>query len=627
MALTKINSSVIANNTIAVGNIADNSVDATKIASNSILTRHIDDDQITGDQLADTLTVATKLGVGGAPSAILDVTLSGAGDIVKLTGDSTTDFDLIGNPPEFNLTDTSSTSGTKRGRLTIDDNKLSLQALSDDDATVNYNFLTGDLANGRVGIGITSPDNIFHIHDGSAGSVSAYADSHLIVETDQSNNFISMLSPAGGNQGILFGDVDANWRGQIQYNHNGDEMSFYTAAAVAGQINSNGDVAIGPTAPKTFQSGFENLQIGNQLVLNIDSVGAGAGVYMGNNVYRDSTNSRWEYIHTDEASQLVQANGQFDFRNTASGSANAAITWATPLKILVDGNIDAGSGNTTALRVPNGTTAQQPTAATGMIRYNSSNTKLEAYVGSDWVNVSTTAQDLTGITGLDVWADVTGGISSTTVADLSGNSRTGTLSNTSHKGTLGGNTYMLFDASGEHLSYGDATNFPDYAGDVTFFFVLTNTSGFSTYRTLLGDSSGATGYNIIRTHGSSDDWNFYQANDANVVSTSTNTALNSNASINSTQILIFSFDSNGGLVIYKRTGGTETSDSYTSEFANSAQWAFNANTSSTFYIGSSSWADEYYDGGIYAWGIIDHAITTAEKTVIYDYYATKSIGN
>ena len=58
MALTKINSSVIANNTIAVGNIADNSVDATKIASNSILTRHIDDDQITTDQIAAN-TIAT----------------------------------------------------------------------------------------------------------------------------------------------------------------------------------------------------------------------------------------------------------------------------------------------------------------------------------------------------------------------------------------------------------------------------------------------------------------------------------------------------------------------------------------------------------------------------------------
>ena len=188
---------------------------------------------------------------------------------------------------------------------------------------------------------------------------------------------------------------------------------------------------------------------------------------------------------------------------------------------------------------------------------------------------------------------------------------------------------MLFDASGEHLSYGDATNFPDYAGDVTFFFVLTNTSGFSTYRTLLGDSSGATGYNILRTNGSTDDWNFYLRNHQGKVLTSTNTALNSNASINTTQILIFSFgaQSGGNLTIYKRTGGSETSDAFTGEFNTNAIWAFNANASSEFRIGNSNWAGEHYDGGIFAWGIIDHEITSSEKQVIYDYYAVKNIGN
>ncbi len=54
MALTKITTSVIAANTLATSNIADNSIDATKIASNSILTRHIDDDQITGDSATTT---------------------------------------------------------------------------------------------------------------------------------------------------------------------------------------------------------------------------------------------------------------------------------------------------------------------------------------------------------------------------------------------------------------------------------------------------------------------------------------------------------------------------------------------------------------------------------------------
>jgi hypothetical protein len=115
-----------------------------------------------------------------------------------------------------------------------------------------------------------------------------------------------------------------------------------------------------------------------------------------------------------------------------------------------------------------------------------------------------------------------------------------------------------------------------------------------------------------------------------VALTSTNTALNANATINSTQILIFSFGSwaSGNVTIYKRTGGTESIDSYSSVLnSNLATWGFSANTSSTFYIGNSSWAGEYYNGGIFAWGIIDHEITSSEKQTIYDYYAAKNIGN
>jgi len=603
IATNSISGTLVQDGGIVTTMIAANNVTSTKIVTDAIQTRHIADDQVTGDKLTNNISIAGTLASAG------DFTVEGDGTEIFLKSADHTVARIIPR----------GTGGD------LDKGLLSLFDAGTEDIRIDSGGNTWIDTGYNVGIGTTSPDNTFHIHDGSAGSVSAYADSHLIVETDQSSNFISMLSPAGANQGILFGDADANWRGQIQYNHNIDTMYFWTAAAVAGQINSNGDVAIGPTAPKTFQSGFENLQIGNQLVLNIDSVGAGAGVYMGNNVYRDNTDSRWEYIHTDEASQLVQANGQFDFRNTASGSANAAITWATPLKILVDGNIDAGSGNTTALRVPNGTTAQQPTGATGMMRYNSTNSKIEAYVGSAWENVDTTSQSLTGITGLDLWADVTGGISSTTVADLSGNSRTGTLSSTSHSGTLSGNTYMHFNDTGEYLSYGDGSNIPNYSGDVTFFFVVTNTTGFSTYRTLLGDSSGAQGYQIIRTYGSTDDWNFYYKSGNDTV-TSTNTALNSNGSINTTQILIFSFASNGSGTIYKRTGGSEGSDSF-GALSSFTQWAFTDNTSSTFYIGNSSWAGEHYDGGIFAWGIIDHEITSAEKTVIYDWYAGKGIGN
>ena len=85
MALTKITSSLISNNTISVTNIADNAIDATKIASNSILTRHIDDDQITGDQLADAITVVTSVTTPLVDAAILD------GENFKINGGQGTD--------------------------------------------------------------------------------------------------------------------------------------------------------------------------------------------------------------------------------------------------------------------------------------------------------------------------------------------------------------------------------------------------------------------------------------------------------------------------------------------------------------------------------------------------------
>jgi len=100
-------------------------------------------------------------------------------------------------------------------------------------------------------------------------------------------------------------------------------------------VLDRGNVGIG-CVPSSIKSGFDTLQIGGNLTLNVDSTGAGAGVYMGNNVYRDSTNSRWEYINTDEASQYLQANGTHVWRYAPSGSANSAISWNEAARL--DGN-------------------------------------------------------------------------------------------------------------------------------------------------------------------------------------------------------------------------------------------------------------------------------------------------
>ena len=47
-------------------------------------------------------------------------------------------------------------------------------------------------------------------------------------------------------------------------------------------------------------------------------------------------------------------------------------------------------GGTDAIHVPSGTTAQRPTAANGMMRYNTTNAEMEAYEDGDWVKLHTT---------------------------------------------------------------------------------------------------------------------------------------------------------------------------------------------------------------------------------------------
>ena len=50
----------------------------------------------------------------------------------------------------------------------------------------------------------------------------------------------------------------------------------------------------------------------------------------------------------------------------------------------VDSAGDIVMGGTGALKLPNGTTAQRPTAATGQIRFNTTSTEFEGYNGSAW---------------------------------------------------------------------------------------------------------------------------------------------------------------------------------------------------------------------------------------------------
>ncbi len=121
-----------------------------------------------------------------------------------------------------------------------------------------------------------------------------------------------------------------------------DTFTVETAGSERVRIGQYGTLGVG-CIPNDFQNNFDAVQIGGNLVLNVDSTGAGAGVYMSNNVYRDRTDSRWEYINTDEATQYIQANGEHIWRYAASGTSDTAITWSEALRITSVGEVRVGS--------------------------------------------------------------------------------------------------------------------------------------------------------------------------------------------------------------------------------------------------------------------------------------------
>ena len=95
----------------------------------------------------------------------------------------------------------------------------------------------------------------------------------------------------------------------------------------------------------------------------------------------------------------------------ASSATTIAATTISATNVTASGFV--GTGATDAIKLPVGTTAQQPTPATGMLRFNSTETTFEGYDGSDWgeiggggdgalgfsTNVSTVAANYTLATG------------------------------------------------------------------------------------------------------------------------------------------------------------------------------------------------------------------------------------
>jgi len=144
---------------------------------------------------------------------------------------------------------------------------------------------------------------------------------------------------------IVFGrENNTNW--QASASGAASYTAFYTnnAGTVAERlrIDSAGNIGIN-IIPDTQGNTTDSIQLGT--ATNLYNESSDDYTILANNAYYDGTNNK--YIKTQESSRLMQAAGNLWFQQAASGSADATITYTTPLLINSLGIIkQTNAGNT-----------------------------------------------------------------------------------------------------------------------------------------------------------------------------------------------------------------------------------------------------------------------------------------
>jgi len=94
--------------------------------------------------------------------------------------------------------------------------------------------------NGNTGIGINSPARLLHVSGAGSGNPLA-----VVEDTSGNSNLLIKATASNKNSILLFGDNDSDEVGRIDYEHNGDEMHFYTGSATRLKLDSNSRISLG----------------------------------------------------------------------------------------------------------------------------------------------------------------------------------------------------------------------------------------------------------------------------------------------------------------------------------------------------------------------------------------------
>ena len=204
-------------------------------------------------------------------------------------------------------------------------------------------------SSGNVGIGLDNPGS--YANDDNSLAVLGQVRIQGVTNTAS----VPILALRDTNSGLFVPAVNT--------------VAISTGANERMRIDSSGNVGIGTTSPDQKLHVSSGGAVTRALIENTDNAAAGAGIHIlvksGGSTVSNGT------IRMDNADNM-----QF-FNNAGE-------------RMKIDSSGDITMSGTGSLKVPSGTTAQRPTAAEGMIRYNTTEDYIEYYNGDAWLATSET---------------------------------------------------------------------------------------------------------------------------------------------------------------------------------------------------------------------------------------------
>ena len=198
------------------------------------------------------------------------------------------------------------------------------------------------------------------------------------------NRGMTIWSNSSQNGSIAFADNDSNFRGAVQYIHNGDILRFLTAGDERLRITSTGQLLISESSTDTTLNNWTGATINIKNTSNTDN--NKSVIYFSNSA--GGTDSAIQAIHEDADGTGTARRGFLSFGTSGSNSSGSVVE-----RLRIDGSgrvligtTDPGGGNADDLTVATsgntGITIRSGTSNTGNIFFSDATSGAAQYAGA-----------------------------------------------------------------------------------------------------------------------------------------------------------------------------------------------------------------------------------------------------